>query len=723
MLSCGPVSAQEESVIDDEAPVDLTADSLENDEQSQTVTAIGNVELVQSGRILRADRVSYNLGTDTVRAQGNVVLTQPTGEVYFADDFELTEGMKDGFATGIRGLIADGGRFSAEQGQRENGTRLTMKDATYTACEPCEEDPDAPLVWQLLASEVVHDQEEQRIIYRDARLEMLGVPILYTPYFSHPDGSVDQKSGFLTPSFGFDSELGANITQSYYWAIDQDKDATVGTMVATDVNPLLLGEYRQRFENASIEVSGGITYSDREDEVGGVGRRIDDEVRGHIQAEALWDINEKWRAGIDSEWTTDDQYMRQYNISAEDVLENRIYAERFSGRNYATVRTVAFQDIRTSERQVDQPNLLPEVKASFIGEPNEALGGRWHANLSGLSLFREGSDQDMVRGSAELGWQRRFISDSGLVMKVSGSGRGDVYYVSDRDIANFQNDRSEDSQQVRGFVHGNVEASYPLVNNFDNGQMVIEPIGSFTAGNQIDVDNDIPNEDSQDTVVDAMNLFEPNRFTGLDRIEDRVKATYGLRAGLHGNNGYRAEVFAGQSYRFDDEDIPFGVGSGLDEDASDYVGMADVQLGSHLNANYRLQLDNADLSSQRHEVDVVSTLGPVSMGGRYFYGIGLDGTEVEETREQFTGSMRYNLNDEWSVFGSARYDFGEDEGLRQAGYGFLYDGQCFNFQARAVRNLTRDFSGDSSTEIFFRIGLKTLGEFETSGLSVSDTEE
>ncbi|MEM6781856.1 MAG: LPS assembly protein LptD, partial [Pseudomonadota bacterium] len=466
--------------LDENAPVDLTADTLENDENNQIVTAIGNVELVQAGRILKADRVFYNLGTDTVYAQGNVVLNEPTGETYFADEVELTDEMKDGFATGIRGLLTDGARFSARQGQRVGGTKLIMDDAVYTACEPCKEKPDKPPVWQLAASEVTHDEEDQRIIYRDARLEMFGVPVLYTPYFSHPDGSVNQKSGFLTPSFGFDSELGANYTQEYYWAIDESKDATIGAMVATDVNPLVLGEYRQRFENASLSIGGGITYSDRFDTSSGITESVNEEVRGHVDVEALWNINNKWRAGIDSEWASDDQYMRQYNISSEDILENRIYAERFSGRNYANIQTIAFQDIRTSDRQDDQPGILPEIQASFIGEPSETLGGRWHADLSALSLVREGNDQDLGRASGELGWERRLISDTGLVTKLHASGRADVYYVSDRDIADLDAARSNESKALRGFAQGHIETSYPLVSRFENVQAIIEPVAAIT---------------------------------------------------------------------------------------------------------------------------------------------------------------------------------------------------------------------------------------------------
>lgn len=94
-----------------------------------------------------------------------------------------------------------------------------MESASYTPCEPCKKNPDKPVVWQIKASEVTHDEEEHRISYRNARFELYGVPVAYTPYFSHPDGSIERKSGFLSPTFSLDSELGFSVGTSYYWPL------------------------------------------------------------------------------------------------------------------------------------------------------------------------------------------------------------------------------------------------------------------------------------------------------------------------------------------------------------------------------------------------------------------------------------------------------------------------------------------------------------------------
>ncbi len=702
-------------------PVDLEADNITHDEATQTVTATGNVELVQAGKIVKADKISYNLQTDKVHATGNVVLSETDGTTYFADEVELTQDMKNGFVDGLQILLADGSRFAATHGTRTikgEGTVIELKQASYTPCEPCKENPEAPPVWQIRADEVVHDETEKRVTYRDAWFEFAGVPLMYTPYFSHPDGTEKQKSGFLTPTAGFDSELGASYQQEYYWAISPDEDATFGTMVSTDVNPVAMAEYRRRFEDAELKFNGSTTYSSRTDSIGGKSVFVDDEWRGHLFADGRWDMNENWRSGLKVEATTDDQYMRQYNIDSDDVLENEIYAERFDGRDYMVGRAMAFQDIRISSRQVDQPAVLPEVIASFYGAPNDTLGGRWKAEMSALGLYRDGNGQDVARGSAELGWERRYITGFGLVNKFDIMARGDAYNVQDRGLGG-----SDNSTEGRGFAQANLETSYPFVKRFENSQMVISPVASITAGTNVDYDGKIPNEDSQDFTLDPTNLFEPNRFPGYDLIEDRSRVTYGVRTGLYGDKGYRGEVFFGQSRRFDDNNNPFNVGSGLSEQTSDYVGQVTANLGSHFNLDYRFQLENENMSSQRHELNTYAAYDRLSLGTRYFYANAIEGTDLDVAREQIWPYARLRIYGDWSLFGSMAYDLGENEGLRQAYYGIDYYGQCWNLALTTERTLTEDSTGDSGTEIMLRIGLKNLGQFETSGISIGGRDD
>lgn len=709
--------------VSEDEPVDLLADEVTYDENNGIVSALGGVELVQSGRILRADKITYNLPEDRVEAIGNVVLNEATGEVYFADNLELKDQMKDGFVSGLRGVLLDGSRFTAEEAEKIADLKVIMSKASYTACEPCKVDPSKAPLWQIKAREVTHHKDEKRISYDDATFEVAGVPVMYTPYFSHSDGTVKRKSGFLMPRVGFDSELGAIYDQSYYWNIAPDKDATIGTMLMTDQGPLVKGEYRQRFDDAQIKLSGGATYSDRTDVDNGREVNENNQARGHLFADGLWNINDKWRAGTGLELVSDLQYLRQYNISNEDVLENKVYVERFDKRDYATANIISFKDIRVSDRKVDQPNVLPEIYSRFLGNPNSLLGGRGSLELSALGLQREGDDQDVMRGTVETGWERRHVSGWGLVNSLNLSARGDVYNVDDVDTVLNPNINNNEAV-LRGFANAHLQSSLPFEKPLSSGQVIVEPIGALTLATNL-TNDDIPNEDSQDVFLDETNLFNDNRYPGYDRIEDESRVTYGVRTGYYDDNGNRGTVFLGQSLQFnkDEDQNEFPVGSGLSERQSDFVGNVSLDIGSDLRFDYGLQLDNANLASRRHEIDMSGKIGPLRLGTRYFYADGLEGTDLEESREQIRNTARLNLTDEWSLIGSMQYDLAEEtEGLRQVSYGLDYQGQCVTFLINGQRNLTRDSSGDSGTSIMMRLGLKNLGEFETTGFTVGSDE-
>ena len=167
-------SAAAREQLSSELPVLMLADEINYDEELGTVVAKGKVEIVQGERTLLADTVSYNQKTDTVSASGNIVLHEPSGEVIFAEYVELTEELKNGVIERIRVLLEDESRFAANSAVRRDGNKTRMKRAVYSPCRLCEENPEAPPLWQLKAERVEHDQEDRKIRYKDVFLEMWG---------------------------------------------------------------------------------------------------------------------------------------------------------------------------------------------------------------------------------------------------------------------------------------------------------------------------------------------------------------------------------------------------------------------------------------------------------------------------------------------------------------------------------------------------------------------
>ena len=246
----------------DNEPALIKADEITYDESLSLVTARGHVEISQGNRVLIADVVTYNQKTTVMTASGNVSLMEPTGEVYFSNYAEFTNQMRDGVLATLRVLLVDNSRMAATGGKRTNGTITELRKGIFSPCDLCASDPSKPPLWQIKAFRIVHDGDAKEIEYRDAIMEIEGVPVFYTPYLSMPDPTVKRRSGFLFPSFGSDSNLGTVTKTPYFWAIAPDRDATITPIYTSDEGPVLAAQYRQRFTSGAMSLEGSITNGD-----------------------------------------------------------------------------------------------------------------------------------------------------------------------------------------------------------------------------------------------------------------------------------------------------------------------------------------------------------------------------------------------------------------------------------------------------------------------------
>lgn len=702
-------------------PVNFSAKSLTHDDDAQTVTAIGDVELVQGEQILRADKIVYYLAEDKVTAIGNISLMDEKGDVHFAEYVELKDHMKDGFVQGLLTLLADGSRFTAAEAKRENnGTKTTMTDATYTVCHVCESDPH-PL-WQIKASKVVHDATDKTIDYKNARLEFLGIPVAYSPIFSHPDPTMKRKSGFLRPEYGWKDTLGTHIDAGYYYTISPDKDLTLHVEPTAKAGTVLKGQWRERFANGELQIDGNTANSDRTEQDGSVstGRQ-----RGSLFAKGLFDINDKWRSGVEVARVSDKQYLGFYDLYPEEkdmgpknniVLTSQVYAERFSGRDYSRVAAMSFEDIRLGAHPI-QPDVLPMMEHDMIGEPGSLWGGRWEAGASVLGLTRDASNQDMQRSSLSLGWERRGTTSAGFSNVLRFDGRGDLYGVQDSDIAKIDPTQESNANTLRGIATAGFTSSYPLVKSLDSSQIIVEPIAGVNLSPVVSSQNNtIPNEDSIDVQFDANSLFNETHYPGLDREEDGGRANYGVKTGVYGDDGRYGKVFLGQQYRFYGHEI-YPDGTGLQNRNSDYVGQLKLGLSKYLDADYQAMADGDTFKVHRHEAQIGAGNDIYHVETRYLYSAAMPSLGFADSRQQIQADATYKLSKTWTWRGIGLYDLGSEPGFRNATTSLDYADECFTFGILGSRNVADIASGDNESKILFRIGLKNIGEFSGPSLS------
>jgi len=700
-------------------PVLLNADTVTFDEELGLVTASGNVELSQGPRSVRADSITYNQKTKVVTATGNVRLVEPSGDILFSNYAELTDDLRNAFVENVRVLMTDNSRMAGTEAERREGRLIRVNRAVYSPCELCKTDPTRAPVWQIRAARVVQDNEEHEVRYRDAVMEMFGVPFFYTPYLSHPDPTVDRKSGFLTPSFRNNSDLGFGAIGHYYWDIEPDKDATFDFGGYSNQGPFIGGQYRQRFEQGTLQLDGSITQGEIPNGNSGL---KDDRIRGHAFARGLFNIDETWRWGFDVRRTTDEYYLRRYYDIRDEVLTSRAFIEGFNGRNYAAVNAYSFQDLRYGNT-VPEPYVLPEARYKAFGEPGSLFGGRWSLDSSLLGVNRTGGNgPDTRRLAMQPGWEREFISSTGFVTNLSGSVLLAGYNADRFNPANPTTTGTESVDRLRFFPQAQATVRYPFVRYGESSQQMIEPIGQLTVAPNVNNKPAFPNEDSLDVEFDEVNLFMPNRFTGIDRLDGGPRFTYGLRSSINGYTSGSASVFLGQSYRFT-KTTEFQGGSGLEDKASDYVGRIDLQPADWLDLNYGFRIDHDTLEARRHLVNASAGVPQFRVSTAYTY---VDQTQSRyaiqrDVVEQGSIYVSSQLSSQWSLGLAHIQSMRPDPGPRASQAILRYQDECLIFETIARRDYTTTANnGDTEgNTIFFRFVFKNVGEFRTPGISAS----
>jgi len=709
-----PVAAQIQP--SQELPVLVSADNVGYDEDKGLVIAEGNVEISQGDRVLMADKVTYNQNTGVVTASGDVSLMEPTGEIVFAEDVELTDDMREGVILNFRMLFPDDTKVAANSAVRTGGNRTEMSRAVFSPCRLCEDDPTAPPLWQVKARKVVHDQESHDIVYHDATLEMFGLPVAYTPYLSHPDPTVDRRTGLLAPSFGADSQLGQIARTPVFFVLDDDKDLTLTPIFTTRERAALAAEYRQRLVDGEFEISGSFTRVERDDPSPG---ESDEQNRGHIFSEGRLDLDSIWRAGWDVGWTTDDTYLRRYDFNfrddvaeRNDVITSTAWIEGFRGRNHAQLTGFHFQGLREEDDDDTTPIVLPLATYSLVGEPTREHG-RWEADMSLVGIQRvDGTNSRRL--SFDAGWLAPFTTDGGHIFELSGHALAAAYWVEDAD--NLATQRDETFSGITGRVFPQVKAEwrYPLVRELGNVRHLIEPRVAVIAGPNASDRFEIPNEDSRDFEFDTSNLFDMNRFTGIDRVDGGQRVAYGLRTAFFGDRGGSSEFFVGQAAQLNPSS-DLGDGSGVEDNLTDIVGRVSIDPADFMDINYRFRIDKDTLRARRNELGASVFLGPATLSTNYFFFAGNQVNPEFGDREEIFGSADLRLTEYWSVNGRTRHDLTENGGVLNWGFGARYEDECLTFVADFSRNFTRDRDFDPSNRVFFQIIFKHLGQVQTSG--------
>ncbi|NBJ09837.1 LPS-assembly protein LptD [Microvirga arsenatis] len=688
------------------------------DNDRNTISAAGDVQMNYQGRTLQADRVTYDRNTGRVFAEGNARLTEANGTVATGDRFELTDDFRNGFIDSLRVVqttVEQGRplttRFTAPRAERAEGETTTFERGTYTACEPCKDNPERPPLWQVKAAKIIHNNSERTIYYEDASLELFGIPVAYLPYFWTPDPTVKRKTGFLSPRYIYSNTLGYGGSIPFFWAIAPNYDLTITPTFLSRQGLLGQVEWRHRLETGSYNIrAAGIDQAEPEAFLPSPFGPGDRDFRGSLETAGEFHINNHWRWGWDIALVSDKWFLTNYRIRSESLSNyyvkesvSTVYLQGQGDRSFFDARGYYFQTLSTFDWQKQQPVVAPVVDYNKRFTPS-TIGGEFALDVNVTSLSREAAQFDplsrfnttsfgiartcivfdpsacLVRGisgstsraSVTASWRREFIDPIGQVWTPFAYLRADSFWI-DPDRKGYQNPNlanfidTDDDYLFRATPAIGLEYRYPFIASLGtSGQQILEPIAQVIARPNETRIGSLPNEDAQSLVFDDTSLFDWDKFSGYDRAEGGVRANLGLQYTVTGADNFYANVLFGQSYQlagrnsFRQGDLAnVGLDSGLESRASDYVGRFQISPNANFAFVTRGRFDQEDFSLNRFEAGIRANFNPylpVSTSLTYARYEAQPAIGFPTRREGLLGTARWDITPNWYVSGSILLD-------------------------------------------------------------------
>jgi LPS-assembly protein len=743
-------------------PMLVRADEMHYDQVNDRVAAVGSVQIYYNGSTLEADRVIYDQKTKRLHAEGNVRLSEQDGRITYGEILDLSDDYRDGFVDSLRIDLPEQTRIAATRADRSAGSITVFQGGVYTACEPCADDPRKPPKWQIKATRIIHNQEEKKIYFEDAKLEFFGYPIAYLPYFVAPDPTAKHVSGFLVPSMHSSTAYGFAVTTPYYFALAPTYDLTLTPMITSKQGPLLQAEWRQRLMTGSYSIRAtGIFQLDKDAFIKNGDLPGNREFRGSIDSSGQFRLSDKWVYGWDGTLITDKSYFQDYGLyrqiqsasqlgATPDYVLSQAYLSGRGDRSYFDLRAMYFYGFTNDDDQRRIPVVHPVLDYSYTFDQS-VFGGELstHSNLT--SLTRAGAAYDPVtqlaavsnlcgtgnpdpaakvasncllravpgtytRLSSEASWRRTIVDPWGQIFTPFVSVRTDLAAVNitaDTGISNYVKLGANDV--VRVMPVAGVEYRFPFINVQSWGTQTIEPIAQLILRPNESHIGALPNEDSQNVNFDTSNLFKVDKYSGWDRVEGGGRLNAGVQYTAQFNRGGYFNAMVGQSYELFGQNsfalggpTNTGIGSGLDTDRSDYVASLKFQPNALFNFGSRFRFDEQSFALNRSEYEASLNLERLQTTVMYGNYAAQPQLGLLDRREGILLNSRLKISPTWMAFGGLRYDLKNDKiSGNNLGVGYIDD--CLILAVNYLTEYAYNSSSRSISAVMMQLSLRTIG--------------
>ena len=584
----------------------ISSDKIIYNKTNQLLKTFGNSKFTDSkNRTLTADNFEYDLEKKIISAQNKVKFLDNYKNIYYfsrlnADDkfdeiigYDLNSNLnKEKFQSNDKFNEFVEPKLSGKEISIKDNITI-IKDGKFTSCKSTNEKEGCPF-WSLNANLVTHDKDSKKISYKNATLNLNNIPVLYTPYFSHPDPSVKREAGFLAPSLtSLSKEIGSTIKIPYFYPISQSADFTISPVYYFKQNPLLLGEYREKYKNGDLSIEGSFTQGyktitstqtdgSRNHLYGNLNLNFEDKILDQSEFNAkIQRINNPTYLRVNKINSNNDGFKRNLVKENETKLTNEIYLNSFGRNESLNFKTATYQNIATTKTSDQYEYLLPEIIYSKYNLMN-------NNNLNFSSNFKSlnaNTNQNKTTFINNLDYTTTETYNTNLGIGYKFLTRiNNINYYSD-----YKSPNENLNNQINPIVGFDTSLPFAKLSKESEQYLIPRILTRYSPGK-------MTNARSNDTTLNTDNLFSINRMNSDELIEKDLSFNIGLDWTLkekiiNKNNPTQASISIGQVIKFnEDPDMP--TKSSLQNKNSDLVSKINYLSPGNFDVTLKNTLDN-----------------------------------------------------------------------------------------------------------------------------------
>tara|TARA_Y100001970_G_scaffold218050_2_gene267294 strand:+ start:264 stop:2633 length:2370 start_codon:yes stop_codon:yes gene_type:complete len=528
------------------------------------------------------EKFNFNLDTGLLKAKNLSLFDNKKNQYYLS--FALVNLKNNKFLGSDISIDFDNTLFGNEKNEpRLKGNSLiseendtTIYKGSFTTCN--QKDNKCP-PWSIYAEEVIHKKKEQKIEYKNAWLKIYDKPVVYFPYFFHPDPSVKRQSGFLMPSFKSSNNSGTSIQIPYYKVISDRKDLTLFPRLFLDNEILLQTEYRQANKNSDLILDFSVN-------------KDSDNTKNHFFAD-LSSNKQNQTLDLHLESVSNDTYLKKSNITSpiiddDSTLHTYVNYNSFNEDSTFELNFEVFENLNKLKSDRYE-YIFPRFSYEKYLYNESDINGDLTLNLRGFQKnYNTNSDEAVLIND--------LLYSSFSKINTNIDGLITDYQLLLRNI-NSSSDNSntfregDDQKLLSTFMFG---SKLPLQKKDENSNKLLTPKFSFRYS-----PNSTKNNSKWGESINYNNIFS------LDRIDDTAvegggSLTYGVEYSSSNQDEKSINISIANILRFSDNpDLPEIYG--FSEKRSDFIGELNYVPSKFFDLNYQFSL-NKDLDESNYNL-------------------------------------------------------------------------------------------------------------------------